>query len=165
WFSGLFYIVRLFVYHSEAEKKPPAQKEVLQNQFKLMEKRLWYGITWPSAILTLFFGFWLVARFNYWTQPWMLLKFGFVAALFLYHLACGRIYRQLQRDEVRYSAIKLRIWNEVATLFLVAIVFIIVLKNTLDWIWGLVGLVLFAVVLMLAIRLYRKSRQSRAAEE
>ena len=58
WFAGLFYIVRLFIYHSEAESKPEPERSILQKQYKLMEKRLWYGITWPSMILTITFGSW-----------------------------------------------------------------------------------------------------------
>ena len=61
WFAGLFYIVRLFIYHTEAEAKPEPEKSILQNQYKIMEKRLWYGITWPSLVLTLIFGPWTMS--------------------------------------------------------------------------------------------------------
>lgn len=165
WFAGLFYIVRLFIYFVEAEDKPPAEKGILQKQFAIMQKRLWYGITWPSAILAMGSGLWLVYSFGYWNQPWMQLKLGMVAGLFLYHLACGRVFRQLMRGVIRYSSTKLRIWNEVATLFLVAIVFIIVMRDSLSWIWGVAGLVLFAVVLMLAIRMYRRARKSSESQK
>ena len=84
WFAGLFYIFRLFVYHAEAqEKKEELEREILIKQYKIMEWRLWYIITWPSAILTLIWGVWLL-YFNpgYLSQPWMLLKLFFVFCLF-----------------------------------------------------------------------------------
>ena len=126
-----------------------------------MQKRLWYGIAWPSAVLVLASGTYLFVDGSYWQFSWMHLKLGFVACLFLYHLVCGRIYRQLSRGTIRYSSFQLRMWNELATLFLVAIVFIIVLRSSLNWVWGVVGLLLFAVALMLAIRMYRKIRQQK----
>tara|TARA_B100000780_G_scaffold256478_1_gene205679 strand:- start:1490 stop:2020 length:531 start_codon:yes stop_codon:yes gene_type:complete len=161
WFAGLFYIVRLFIYHTEANEMDEPQKSILQNQYKIMESRLWYGITWPSAILTAIFGFTLMYIYDWWAQPFMHLKLAFVFFLYVYQVLCHRIFKQLKCDEVKYSGNQLRIWNEVATLFLVSIVFIIVLKSLTHWIYGLVGLVLFSAVLMLAIRIYRKIRERK----
>jgi putative membrane protein len=159
WFSGLFYIVRLFIYHTEAENKKPQEKEILQSQFKIMEKRLWYGITWPSAILTLIFGSSLIRyHLPLAGNPWLIIKLFFVSLLFLYHLQCGRIFQDLQNNKILHSSKNLRIWNEIATLFLVAIVFLVVLKSALSMVYGLVGLVIFSALLMLAIRIYRKTR-------
>ena len=158
WFAGLFYIVRLFIYHAEAKNKEEPASSILQKQYKLMEWRLWYIITWPSAILTFVFGFWLVYEFNYWLQPWMLVKFGMVGGLFLYQLYCHRIFKRFQKDEKAWGSIALRVWNEVATVFLFAIVFIVVLKHSFDWIWGLGGLLLLSIVMMLAVKLYGKAR-------
>jgi putative membrane protein len=157
WFAGLFYIVRLFIYFAEAAEKPEPEKSILQKQLKLMEKRLWYGITWPSAVLTLIFGSWMLHLYGS-VPPWLMVKIGFVLGLFLYHFSCHRIFKQHQRDEVKYTPTQLRIWNEVATLFLVSIVFLVVLKNSVDFLWGILGLVLFAAMLMLAIRIYKKLR-------
>ncbi len=152
--------MRLFIYHSEAEQKPESEKNILQSQYKIMEKRLWYFITVPSMYITLASGLYLVFELNYWLQPFMLLKFAFVFGLVLFHLQCGVIFRQMQKDIIKYSSIKLRLWNEVATLFLVAIVFIIILKNMFDWMWGMAGLLLFAFCLWLAVRWYKFSRES-----
>lgn len=161
WFAGLFYIVRLFIYHVEAEDKEESTKAVLQEQYKLMSKRLWYGITWPSAILTAFFASWLLyTNFSYYlSQPWMHVKLTFVLALYVYHFMCHRIFVQLQQNKIKYSSFKLRIWNEVATIFLFAIVFLVTLKEAMSWVWGVVGIVLFGVLLMLAIRAYKKMRE------
>ncbi len=162
WFAGLFYIVRLFIYHAEAEKKLPPAKEILQTQYKLMSKRLWYIITWPSAILASFFAFWMLFKNPvYLEQPWMLVKLSFVLVLYFYHFACHSIFKQLQNDVVKYSSFKLRIFNEVATIILFAIVFLVVLKNAINWIWGVVGIVLVSVLLMMSIKLYKKVRTKK----
>lgn len=159
WFAGLFYIVRLFIYHTEANEKSDVEKNALQAQFKIMESRLWYGITWPSMILTFIFGFWLLYVFNYWLMPWMWLKLGFISGLALYHLYCHRLYLNIQKNNFIHGSTALRFINEGATLFLIAIVFIVVLKDTFSWLYGLLGLVIFSAVLMLAIKLYKKSRE------
>ncbi|MFB0937444.1 MAG: CopD family protein [Urechidicola sp.] len=159
WFSGLFYIVRLFIYHAEAEKKTSPEKEILQKQYKLMSKRLWYIITWPSAILASVFAFWLLYENPaYLKMPWMHVKLTFVLALYIYQGICHKIFIQLQNDIVKYSSFKLRIWNEVATIILFSIVFLVVLKSAINWIWGVVGIVLFSFILMFGIRLYKRIR-------
>lgn len=165
WFAGLFYIVRLFIYHVEAEKEEEDAKAILQKQYKLMSKRLWYGITWPSAILTAIFAFWLLfgteVGKSYLLSPWMHIKLTFVAALYGYHFMCQRIYAQLQQNKIKYSSFKLRIWNEVATIILFAVVFLVVLKNNIGWVWGLTGLLLFSGLLMLGIKAYKKKREKK----
>jgi protoporphyrinogen IX oxidase len=164
WFSGLFYIVRLFIYHTETLQKPEPEKSILQSQFKVMEKRLWYFIAVPSMYLTVASGLWLAWDFlpdlgNY---PWLLLKLAFVFGLVLYHIQCGVILRQLHSNRFKYSSFQLRLWNEGATLFLVAIVFIIVLKNMFDWIWGMGGLLLLGSCLWVAASWYKAAREKKA---
>ncbi len=158
WFAGLFYIVRLFIYFAEAAEKPEPERSILQRQLALMQKRLWYGITWPSALLTLIFG--LTMLYLYGSVPgWLVWKLCFVAGLYVYHFLCHRIFKQQQLGILRYSANQLRIWNEVATLFLISIVFLVVLKSSLSMLWGILGLILFAAILMLAIRIYKRVRE------
>jgi protoporphyrinogen IX oxidase len=162
WFAGLFYIVRLFIYHVEAEDKEEPAKSILQTQYKLMSKRLWYIITWPSAVLAGVFAVWmLVLEPSYLTMIWMHVKLSFVFVLYFYHIGCQKIFNQLQKDVIKYSSFKLRIWNEIATLLLFAIVFIVVLKSAISWVWGVVGILLFGIVLMLAIKLYKKIRAKK----
>ena len=166
WFAGLFYIVRLFIYHIEAEQKEEPAKGILQTQYKLMSKRLWYIITWPSAILAGFFAIWMLIREpSYLSMGWMHVKLSFVIALYFYHYACHVIFKQLQNDVVKYTSFKLRIWNEIATILLFAIVFIVVLKSAMSWIWGVVGIVLFGVLLMLSIKLYKRIREKKNWEK
>ena len=164
WFAGLFYIVRLFVYHSELLDRTADERKILEPQYQLMQRRLWYGITWPSLVLNLFFGIGMLFIVpGYLEQPWIHLKLGFVAGLVVYHLMCHRIFAQLQKGTVKYSSNYMRIWNEVATLFLVSVIFIATVGRVdlSQWYWGVVGLVLFAVLLMVAIRAYRKIRENK----
>jgi len=165
WFAGLFYIVRLFIYFAEAEEKEETAKSILQTQYKLMSKRLWYIITWPSAILASFFAFWMLyLEPSYLLMPWMHVKLSFVLALYFYHAGCHKIFVQQQKGIVKYTSFKLRIWNEVATILLFAIVFLVVLKSTISWIWGVVGIILFGVLMMLGIKLYKNIRKKNSWE-
>lgn len=158
WFSGLFYVVRLFIYNAEAEERTEPERTILHNQFNLMIRRLWYGITWPSAILTLIFGSWMF--YLYGSLPgWLIVKLCFVVGLYAYHLTLHVLVRQQMRGEFKYTSQQLRIWNEVATIFLAAIVMLAVVKQSLSVVWGLLGLVLLVVVLMIAIRVYRLLRK------
>lgn len=157
WFAGLFYIPRLFIYHVEGLKKPKNEATILTKQFKIMERRLWYIITWPSAILTILFGAWLLILLPEWlTQPWMHLKLFFVALLLAYHMKTHKMFLNFQSDRVTYSSMYLRIWNEGATLLLFAIVFLVILKDSLHWIPGVLGFLGLAVVLFFGIRLFKK---------
>ena len=166
WFVGLFNIVRLFVYQIEANDKPAPEKEILQAQFKIMSYRLWYIITWPSAILASVFAFWMLFFTdlgNAWLKmPWMHIKLSFVFLLYLYHLKCHQIFRQLQRNEVKYSSNYMRLWNEGATIILFAIVFLVVLKSAFNWIFGVVGIIIFSGLLMLGFRFYKRIREKKS---
>ncbi len=160
WFAGLFYIVRLFVYHIEANDKPSPEKEILIKQYKLMSYRLWYIITWPSAILATIFAVTLLFLMPGWLQqPWMHVKLGFVFLLFLYHFKCHQIYKQLQRDEVKHTSGFMRLWNEGATIILFAVVFLVILKNAVNWIFGVIGIILFSILLMLGYKFYKRIRE------
>lgn len=155
---------RLFVYFAEAEAKPENEKIILQNQFKIMQRRLWYGITWPSAIMVLIFGIFLAASF--WPlsdHPWLIIKLVFVIGLYVYHFFLQKILKQQQNNIIAYSPMKLRVINEVSTLFLVSIVFLVVLKNVMSMVYGLAGLILFIAILIVAIKQYKKIRE-RAGE-
>ncbi|MGB8192607.1 MAG: CopD family protein [Chitinophagaceae bacterium] len=158
WFSGMFYIVRLFIYNTEAGEKNEVERNILRAQFSIMIRRLWLGITWPSAILTLIFGGWMWYLLGS-TPGWLLVKLAFVAGLFLYHVSLQVIYNQQSHNIFRYSSQQLRIWNEVATIFLVAIVMLVVVKQQISLVWGLGGLVLLVVLLMSAIKIYKAMRK------
>jgi putative membrane protein len=158
WFSGLFYIVRLFVYNAEAYTKDEPERTILMNQFGIMQKRLWYGITWPSAVLTLIFGTWIGILYGS-LPPWLTVKLCFVLCLFIYHLSLHRIFIQQQKKIFKWSSQKLRIWNELATLFLIAIVMLAVVKELLSVAWGITVLIVIAILLIVAIKAYKKYRR------
>lgn len=160
WFAGLFYIVRLFVYHIEANSKPSPEKEILIKQYKLMSYRLWYIITWPSAVLATIFAVTLLLIMPQWLQQsWMHVKLVFVLLLFGYHFKCHRIFKELQRDEVKYTAGFMRLWNEGATIILFVVVFLVILKNAIGWVFGVVGIVAFSILLMLGYKFYKRIRE------
>jgi protoporphyrinogen IX oxidase len=159
WFAGLLYIIRLFIYQTEAEVKPAAEKKAVQSQLKIMANRLWTIITWPAAILATIFGYWMVYEFDYWNQPWMMVKLALTTLLWVYHIITHFIYKRLQNDIISWNSTQLRIWNEIATLWLVAIVFVVILKGTLNWIYGTLGFFLVGIVLMIGIRIYKRLRK------
>lgn len=166
WFAGLFYIIRLFIYFKEAEDKPELESAILRKQYLLMSKRLWYIITWPSAVLASIFAFWMLWEIpTYLTESWMLIKLGFVAALYLYHYSCQIIINQMKQGEIKFSSFALRIWNEVATIILFAAVFLVVLRSAINWIYGVLGIVLVSIILMVGIKLYKKIRAKNSWDE
>jgi putative membrane protein len=160
WMAGLFYIVRLFIYHTEAQEKPEPDRKILSDQFEIMERKLWYIITVPSMILVVAAGTAMLILLPAWlSQPWMQIKLGFVLGLLVYHFICQNKMKQMARGIYTWTSAQLRIWNEVATIFLFAIVFLAVLKNALNWIYGVLGLVALAIVLMIAVKLYKRARK------
>jgi putative membrane protein len=160
WFAGLFYIPRLFVYQIEASQKASPEKEILGKQLKLMARRLWFIITWPSAILAVVFATVLLILQPIWLlQSWMHVKLGFVALLIIYHLKCHQLFRQLQNDVVKWSSNKMRLFNEGSTIILFSVIFIMMLRNALNWVFGLIGLLLLIVILMLGYKIYKRTRE------
>jgi len=162
WFAGLFYIVRLFIYQIEASQKPSPDKEILGEQLALMAKRLWLIITWPSAILTLIFaGLLLYINSGLLQESWMHIKLTFVFVLYLYHFKCQQIYKQLQKGIVKHSSNYMRLFNEVATIILFSVIFLVVLRHQLNWIFGVLGLISLSVILMILIKLYKRFREKQ----
>jgi putative membrane protein len=164
WFAGLFYLVRLFVYHVEARGKPEPEKAIIQAQLQKMAELLWRAITVPAMVLTLLTGAtMLYLAPGYLHQPWMLAKLAFVVALVVYHTYCGRLVKAMPTDAITMSGNTLRMFNEVATVLLVAIVFLVVLKSMLSMLWGVIGLFIFIIVIFTAVRFYRSYRNKSAS--
>jgi putative membrane protein len=160
WFAGLFYMPRLFVYIIESHTKPEPEKSILLRQLNLMASRLWYGITWPSAIITLGMGTSLLINQPEWlSMGFMHMKLTLVFLLYLYHVSLQVILNQLKKGTVKYTSQQMRLWNEVSTLFLISIVFLIVLKNALSMLWGLAGLLAVVILIMTGMRVYKKFRK------
>jgi protoporphyrinogen IX oxidase len=167
WFAGMFYIVRLFIYNTEANATAEPGKSIMQKQFNIMIRRLWLGITWPSAMLTLILGPWIMLDLHWdkllFTEAgkWLLVKLIFVLLLYVYHFTLHSIYKQESKGIFKYSSQQLRIWNEVATILLVVIVMLATVKQTISWVWGLAGLAGFIILLLSAIKIYKLVRERK----
>ncbi|MCT1523170.1 CopD family protein [Sphingobacterium hotanense] len=162
WMAGLFYMPRLFIYHTEAKSKSPVEYQVLHKQFTIMENRLWWVITTPamyitvaSALLMLYINPGLLS------MGWMHIKLTFVAGLIAYHFISQQMMFKLRDEKLNWTSNKLRMWNEVSTLILFAIVFLVVLKSSLNWIFGVLGLLGLSILLMILIKLYKKYRKAK----
>jgi putative membrane protein len=160
WFAGLFYLVRLFVYHAEATEQPEPAQSILKNQYEIMEKRLYNIITTPGMVVTVAMAIGLIS-----TEPailksgWLHIKLTFVVALLGYHFYCGRIIRQLQRGECQWSGQQFRAFNEAPTVLLVVIVMLAVFKSQLPLdltTWLIVALV---ILMAASIQMYAKKRR------
>lgn len=160
WFAGLFYLVRLFIYHVEAEQEPEPAKTILKNQYQIMEKRLYSIITTPGMVVTVGCAIGLlVVQPEYLKQPWLHAKLGFVAALLFYHFYCGRLMKQLEENTCKWGSKQLRALNEGPTVMLLVIVLLAVFKNSLPTnitVWVVFGLV---ITMAATIQLYAKKRR------
>lgn len=160
WFAGLFYIVRLFVYYAEAQLKSVVEKEILSNQYQIMTHRLWYIITFPSAVLATIFGVWmLIENPTLLQMPWMHVKLLFVVLLWLYHFKCQQFVKQIQNKNLVKTSSFFRIWNEGATMILFSVVFLVILKSAINWIFGVIGIFVLALLLTLGFKFYKKMRE------
>lgn len=161
WFAGLFYIVRLFVYQAESMLRPEPERAVLRPQLELMAARLWKIITVPAMVLTLLAGLTMVGTMVAHGQTiptWLHIKFALLAGLVTYHSWCGSIRRRQAAGTSPWTSRGLRVFNEVGTMFAVAIVFIAVFKSAISVAWGVGGLLTLGISLMLGIRLYQRLR-------
>ncbi|MEH1942247.1 MAG: protoporphyrinogen oxidase HemJ [Nostoc sp.] len=160
WFAGLFYLVRLFIYHVEANLEPEPARTILKNQYQIMEKRLYYIITNPGMFVTIAMAIGLLT-----TEPdvlkegWLHIKLLFVAILIGYHHYCARLMKKLAVDECGWSGQQLRALNEAPTVMLVAIVLLAVFKNNLPT--DIAAWAIFAMIILMAvtIQLYAKKRR------
>ncbi len=162
WMAGLFYMVRLFIYHTEAQDKPEPDRKILSDQFEIMEKKLWWIIATPSMYLVLAAGITMLILIPGWLQqPWMHLKLLFVIGLIAYHFICQNKMNQMRKGIYKWTSTQLRIWNEVATIFLFAIVFLVVLKSAINWIFGVLGIILLSLILMSGVKIYKYYRTKK----
>ncbi|MBF2004404.1 protoporphyrinogen oxidase HemJ [Chlorogloeopsis fritschii PCC 9212] len=160
WFAGLFYLVRLFIYHIEANQEPEPAKTILKNQYQIMEKRLYNIITTPGMLVTVACAIGLLVTVpDYLKQGWLHFKLGFVALLLVYHHYCSRLMKQLAEDRCKWTSKQMRAMNEAPTLLLVVIVMLAVFKNNLPTdltVWVIFGLIILMAV---TIQLYARKRR------
>ncbi len=161
WFAGLFYMPRILIHQTEAAEKPEPDRSILIDHTKRTSRLLWKGITWPSAIMTLFLG---GSLFYLWLDnldTWLWVKLGFVAVLYMYQFATGSIFKKLQNDEYSMSSSALRMWNEIPTVILFAVVFLVIYKTTISMVYGLGGLFILIAAIMLGVKFYKRLRASK----
>lgn len=161
WFAGLFYGVRLNIYIVEANSKPEPERSILQNQLLIMTRRLLFGITVPSAIITLILGSWLVAYHWGNISVWLWLKFGLLVLLYAYHISLHVLYNQQKRNINKYTSDQLRIWNEVPTVLLVSIVLLAVVKDNMSLLYGFVAIIALIILLFSGIKVYKSLRNKK----
>ncbi len=159
WFAGLFYLGRLFVYHAEAADKPMPDRKILIDAFDIMQWRLFHIIMHPAMLITWVFGVsMLVYNPNYLSQTWLQVKLLLLLLLTAYHFYCKYTLQQLKDGENKFSSYQFRLLNEVPTLFLVSIVLLAVLKNTLNFVYAIAGVFALGLLLVLATKWYKKIR-------
>lgn len=160
WFAGLFYLVRLFVYHVEANERPATEAAILKKQYQIMEWRLYKIITNPAMMFTFTFGIlMLLANPAYLTMPWMHAKLALLIGLLAYHLYCKSIIVKLEKEQNTFSSFQFRLMNELPTIFLVGIVLLAVLKSMLNFFYAFLGLIAFGFILYLGTKFYKRVRE------
>ena len=169
WFAGLFYLVRLFIYHVEAEEEESPVREAFKAQYAVMERRLANIITTPGLILTVTMAAGLLITQPSWLQQgWMHAKLGFVGLLLAYHVFCYRLMGQLQAGSCQWSGRQLRALNELPTLLLVLVVMLVVFKTQFPTgaaTWLTVGLVVFMAGTIQFYARWRRLREAALAQE
>ena len=148
WFAGLFYIYRLYIYHTEAGFSPNLNREILQRQFIKMQGKLLYGITHPAMAITLIAGVILMILLKSWTQPWFYIKATLLVLFLVYHFYTSKIYKKLKKGLYPLSSLKLRLLNEVATIFLLFIVFTAKLKDVKAIMQSFIYLAIFSIFIL-----------------
>jgi putative membrane protein len=159
WMAGLFYIVRLFIYHTEAQDKPEPDRKILSDQFEIMERRLWNVITIPSMYIVVAAGITMLFLVPGWLQqPWLHIKLTFVILLIVYHFICQHKIKQMRKGVFKWTSTQLRLWNELATLLLFVIVMCAVVKDNINWPYTIIGLIIFVFVMVSAVKIYKYYR-------
>ena len=162
YFAGIFYMVRLFIYHTEALEKEEPERSILHKQFSFMEERLWNIITVPALILMVLSGIYMfyAMQWVYFTQGWMHVKLLFIVFLFVYHYYSWRIMKRLQAGQTTLTSVQLRMLNEAATIILFVVVFAVVLRGyfVAYWYASLLAFVAMGVLIMLVVKLVNKGK-------
>lgn len=160
WFAGLFYLVRLFVYHAEVREQPEPAQSILKSQYELMEKRLYNIITMPGMVVTVVMAIGLlVAMPSYLRDWWMHLKLSFVGLLLGYHFYCGYLMRRLAANQCNWTGQQMRLLNEAPTVLLLVIVLLAVFKNSLPLDLTTFGIIAAVFAMAVGIQLYAKKRK------
>ena len=156
WFSGLFFLGRIFVYHQKAMTSQDAGNDVLIKLCTSAAKRVWYIIVLPALCVTVGAGTWLMMHTGAYKEGWFHLKLLLIIVFLFYNLICGRIRKKLKNGEHHWSSLKLRLFNEIPFLFLVSIVFTVYYKSFFSGVWALTVLCLIVLIAALLYYILRK---------
>ena len=162
WFAGLFYLVRMFVYYTEAEKKPEHLREAFKQEYIQMQKRAYKIICNPAMMITWTFGILMLINSPYFLQQgWLHVKLVLLVLLTGYHIFCKKTIERLEKGEkyMVFNSFQYRLLNELPTLFLVSIVLLAVVKNLINFAFLFLGVIAFGFLLFVAARAYRKHRE------
>jgi len=160
WFAGLFYLPRLFVYHAEANEQPEPARAILQQQYQIMEKRLYNLIMNPAMVLTLVMAIaMLIIAPSLLKDTWLQVKIGLVGCLVIYHHYCGRLMKQMAVGHFRFNGQQFRWLNEVPTVLFVMIVLRAVVKNILPTSAASWSVLAIVIAMAAIIQLYAKKRR------
>ncbi len=161
WFAGLFYLVRIFVYHAEAKQKPIEIQAIFEAEFIKMAARAFKIICNPAMMITWTFGIaMLINTPSFLEQSWLQVKLLLLVILTAYHIACGLNIKRLVRGEAPFTSFQYRLLNEFPTLFLVAIVLLATVKDLINFLYLFFGILAFGFLLFKAAKAYKKSRES-----
>lgn len=163
YFAGIFYLIRLFIYHTETlTRDEEPKRSILHKQYMFMEERLWNIITLPAFIIMVLSGAYLLYVMPMFLQQgWLHIKLFFVFGLVAYHIWSWYLLKKLRKEETPYTSLQLRMGNEVATLILFAVVFAVILKDIFieNWYWSLISFVLMGVFIMLVVKIVNRSKK------
>jgi putative membrane protein len=160
WFAGLFYLVRLFIYHVEANQEPEPASTILKKQYQIMEKRLYNIITTPGMVVTVAMAIGLlISQPEALHERWLHIKLLFVAFLVGYHFYCGMLLKQLSQERCNWGSQQLRALNEAPTVLLLVIVLLAVFKNTLPTDITTLGVIGLVIAMAATIHFYAKKRK------
>jgi len=160
WFAGLFYLVRIFVYHVEADERPEVERKILIDQYQIMQWRVYKIICNPAMMLTWTCGIaMIVINPLYLAMGWMHLKLTMLFLLLRYHLYCKRIIRRMEAGERPLDSFQFRLFNEVPTIFLVSIAFLGVMKTAVNYGYLFLGLGIFAGLMYFGAKRYKRRRE------
>ena len=163
YFAGLFYVVRLMIYHTDTQTMEEPKKSILAEQYKFMKSRLWNVITVPAFCIMVIMGInMLVKNPSLINVGWMQFKLGVIVLLFAYHFWCWKTIKEQKKDIHKYTSVRLRMMNEIATIILFAVVFAVIQKGGFvqHWPWAIISFLLVGVIIMVIVKIINRNNKN-----
>jgi putative membrane protein len=164
-FAGTIHIVRLFVAHRAALARWEPDRTILTDEFGAMERRALFWLNWPALMVALLLGGWMLVRApGLLKLPFVQVGMGMYAAVVGYHFSVHRIYVHLQQGTLRWPAFKLQLWSQGASMLLLALILLALMRDRLTWTWGVLGLMVVGGIVMYVIGASRKTEATEHAD-